>query len=63
MALFRESDRRVFQRKQSERNPLVWCVDDSIEIEEAYTYQVKIDQLRDRLRRFKSEVQHLEVFQ
>jgi hypothetical protein len=49
MALFRESDRRVFQRKQSERNPLVWCVDDSIEIEEAYTYQVKIDQLRDRL--------------
>ena len=48
MVFFRERDRRVFVRKSCERNRLVWgnCEEESEE--EAFTYSVRIGDIKSR---------------
>lgn len=50
MALFKERDRKVFERKISDRNPTVWgSIDDDGSTEKAFTYSLSIEHLKDRL--------------
>ena len=48
--IFRESDKRVFDRKVSERNQLGWGnIDDDGEMEKAYDYTNTITNITQRL--------------
>ncbi len=49
MTMFRESDRRVFKRRLSERNSLVWGVIDDDTEETAYEYHCQVANVIERL--------------
>ncbi len=50
MTIFRESDKRVFNRKVSDRNPLTWGhIEDEGEIETVYEYTNTVANIKQRL--------------
>lgn len=50
MTLFREGDKRVYERKVSERNPLTWgLIEDDGEVETVYEYSNTVTNIIDRL--------------
>lgn len=50
MTLFREGDKRVYERKVSERNPLTWGqLEDDSEVETVYEYSNTVTNIIDRL--------------
>jgi hypothetical protein len=50
MTIFREMDKRVFERKTSEKNPLVWgYIEDKGEMEVAYEYRNSVPNVIQRL--------------
>jgi len=50
MTLFREGDKRVYERKVSERNPLTWGhLEDDGEVETVYEYSNTVSNIIDRL--------------
>jgi hypothetical protein len=51
MTIFRESDKRVFDRKVSERNPLTWGhIEDEGEIETVYEYTNTVANIKAEIR-------------
>lgn len=52
MLIFRESDKKVFRRKCSERSRLVWGNLSEDEYEEAFEYQCKLKLIKERLNLF-----------
>ncbi|MFV5507235.1 HEPN/Toprim-associated domain-containing protein [Acinetobacter sp. 197] len=52
MLIFRESDKKVFDRKCSERSRLVWGNLSDSEYEEAFEYQCKLKLIKERLNLF-----------
>ncbi len=52
MLIFRESDKKIFQRKISMRSKLVWGNIEDDEIEEAFQYECELQLIKDRLNIF-----------
>jgi len=50
MTIFRETDKRVYKRNSSKRNPLIWGdIDDNGEAETTYEYSTTVSKVIDRL--------------